>query len=196
MLFVGHLINIGRKSTTIRSYVSAIRAVLQNWKIKLKEDKLLLKSLTQACRIHYDTISNRLPIRKSLLHLILNATEKVFDPPQPYLTTLYQAMFSAAYYGLLRVGEITNSPHVIKAKDVQIGDNKDKIMFILHSSKTHGKGDKPQIIKIMSEALQNFSKVVQRDDHLCPFKLISDYLTTRKTYAQNSELFFIFRDSV
>ena len=43
---------------------------------------------------------------------------------------------------------MTESQHVVKAKDVHIGINKDKLMFVLHSSKTHGKGTKPQIVKI------------------------------------------------
>ena len=53
---------------------------------------------------------------------------------QQYLTILYQAMFAACYYGLLRAGKVTRSPHVIKANDVHLGANKNKI---LHSSYIH-----------------------------------------------------------
>ena len=52
------------------------------------------------------------------------------------------------YFGMFRIGEMTESQHVVKAKDVHIGINKDKLMFVLHSSKMHGKGTKPQIVKI------------------------------------------------
>ena len=38
ILFVGHLINEGRKSTTIRCYLSAITAVLKTEGIKINED--------------------------------------------------------------------------------------------------------------------------------------------------------------
>ena len=62
---------------------------------------------------------------------------------------MYQALFTTMYFGLFRIGEVTHSPHVLKAMDVHCAVNKLKMKFILHSSKTHGKGDKPQIIKIV-----------------------------------------------
>ena len=51
---------------------------------------------------------------------------------------LYMALFSTAYFGLFRVGELTASKHVVKAVNVRIGQNKNKILFILDSSKMHG----------------------------------------------------------
>ena len=147
-LFVGHLIQNKRKSTTIKCYISAIKAVLSKARIKLKLDTALLTALTQACKLKYDTVQSRLPITKPILHLILRSVPKLFKSQQPYLTALYRALFCTAYYGLFRSGEVTKSPHVVKAKDVYIADNKPKFMFVLHSSKTHGKGNKPQIIKI------------------------------------------------
>ena len=43
---------------------------------------------------------------------------------------------------------MAKGPHVILAKNVQIGVNKPKLLFILETSKTHTRGDKPQIVKI------------------------------------------------
>ena len=57
-------------------------------------------------------------------------------------------MLVTAYYRLFRIGEISQSEHVIKACDVHIGTNKKKLMFVVRSSKTHSLGDKPQIVKI------------------------------------------------
>ena len=50
------------------------------------------------------------------------------------------ALFATAYYGLFRVGEITDSQHAVKACDVHIGVNKRKLLFILRTSKTHTEG--------------------------------------------------------
>ena len=53
---------------------------------------------------------------------------------QPYLATLYTTIFSTAYYGLLKIGEIAAGTHPILATNVQIGINKKKIMIILQTS--------------------------------------------------------------
>ena len=50
VLFVRFLIQQRRKSTTIRSYISAIKSVLRDDGEELNEDIFLLKSLTRACK--------------------------------------------------------------------------------------------------------------------------------------------------
>ena len=96
-------------------------------------------------------------------------------------------MISTAYYGLLRNGEMTESDHVIKAKDVYIGTNKNKILLVLFSSKTHTKGMKPQTIKITevseSEGKEN-----------CPFSILREYFAARPEYRTDVEQFFVFSD--
>ena len=123
-LYVGHLVHSKRKSTTIKCYISAIKAVLGYAGIKLKLDDALLSALTQACKIKNDTIHTRLPITRCVLHLILNNLANTFTSPQPYLVSLFKALFCMAYYGLFRIGELTSSPHIVKAKDVHVGTNK------------------------------------------------------------------------
>ena len=61
-LFVGHLIQQNRQSSTVKNYVSAIKAVLKMNNIKIKEDQYLLSSLTHACKLKNDTFRARLPI--------------------------------------------------------------------------------------------------------------------------------------
>ena len=53
-LFIGHLISENKQYATIKSYLSTIRAVLKQDKVKLKEDLFLISSLTRACRIRND----------------------------------------------------------------------------------------------------------------------------------------------
>ena len=106
---------------------------------------------------------------------------------------MYKAIFSLAYYGLMRIGELTvssNDEHTAKAVNVQIGQNKNKILIVLYSSKTHGKESKPQKIKI-SEAPANSKPVTK---FFCPFKLVRAYLNIRGGYHSKSEPFFIFSD--
>ena len=150
VLFVGYLIDKCRKLSTIKSYISAIKAVLKEDGVELNENKYLLASLTKACKLKNDTVQSRFPIQKGLLSLILSKIEVIYDT-QPYLLTLYQALISTAYFGMFRVGELAESTHAIKATDVHVAKNKRKMRFILRTSKTHWHDSKPQIVKICSE---------------------------------------------
>ena len=129
-LFVGHLIQEKRKSTTIRSYVSAIRAILLEDNYELNDNKSLISSLTRACRLHFDRVQLRLPIHQKLLNTLLHKVEILYDQ-QPYLSVLYRAIMSTAYFGMFRIGELTSGNHPVLAQDVHVGDNKNKMLFVL-----------------------------------------------------------------
>ena len=89
----------------MKSYISAIKAVLADVDVELSEDRVLLNSLTRACKLKYDTAHTRLKIKKSLLQAIIHTTLKIYDD-QPYLLILYRTMILTAYFGLFRIGEI------------------------------------------------------------------------------------------
>ena len=187
-LFIAYLIETKKKSSTIKSYVSAIKAVLLDIKVKLNEDRVLLAALMKACKIKNNQIKAKLPINHGFLNILLSSLDTVFlNNAQPYLKVLYRAVLSTMYFGLFRIGEVTQSSHVIKARDVHIGLNKKKLMLVLHSSKTHGRGSKPQIIKISS-----IQKEGRKADKFCPFKLLQDYVHIRKSFKSENEQFFIF----
>ena len=157
----------------------------------------LLSSLTKACKIKNDNVITRLPISKGLLHLILNECTKYFgkERNQLYLESLYRAMFVAVYYGLLRIGEVTLGPHVLLASNVHIGTNKKKILFVLKSSKMHGKGSQPQRIKISSAAqVKGGKRQSPSTPAACPFQILSKYVDIHPDTRDPSEQFFIFRD--
>ena len=145
ILFVGYLVESKKKSSMIRSYVLAIKSVLMEDRVQINENKYLLASLTKACKYQNDRVRTRLPILKGLLNFILREASIYFGD-QPYLACLYRALFASAYYGLLRVGELTSDDHPVLAKDIHIGMNKKKFLFILRTSKTHWKDRKPQLV--------------------------------------------------
>ena len=187
ILFIGFLVDCELQSSTIRTYHSAIKGILAESGIQLNEDTFLLNSLTWACRLRNDQVIHRLPIHKQLHNLILAKVEDNFgEKQQPYLIKLYKVMFTAAYYGLLRAGEITKSPHVLKAKDVFTGKNKPKILFILWTSKTHDRSTKLQMIKITGSSYQL--------NKFCPFQIISDYIKVRPDAISTEEQFFVYPD--
>ena len=193
-LFAAFLINEGKQSATVKSYISAIKSVLQDNFIEINEDAYLLNSLTRACRIHYDQINICRPIQKEVLNILLKAIEFHFmEANQMYLLKLYMALFAASYYGLFRIGEVTDSKHMVKANNVHIWINKKKLLFILRSLKTHTEGMFPQSIKI-SSTVKITKRIDERQTYYCPFALLQSYLSVRGWLRRQDENFFIFRD--
>ena len=191
-LFATYLINKGRKSSTIKSYISAIKFVLKRDGYQWNESRAQFTALTKACKLINDTVKIRMPISSQLLDLILFELDRIYLGKQPYLAILYKTMLCVGFHGLLRIGELANSPHQILAKNVHVGQNKKKIRIMLFTSKTHNKGDKPQKITITSN---EEDKVAKRRRNFCPFILIKHYISYRGlAYSTLSEPFFIFRD--
>ena len=98
---------------------------------------------------------------------------------------MYVALFLTMYFGLFRIGKVTQSPQVVLAQNVHVGMNKNKLLFVLYTSKTHNKGSKPQTIKISIESCTN--------QLCCPFQGIKKFIAIWKKFI-NNEQFFIFRD--
>ena len=198
-LFIGYLIDNNRQSSTVKSYISAIKAVLKMDGVKITEDQYLISSLTKACRLRNDNICLRLPIGKNLLGLVIRNIRVYFEGKgQVYLSTLYSTLMSTAYFRLFRVGELTKGEHPVLARDVHIGKNKKKFLFILQTSKTHWKNSKPQTIKISSYPIVKFnsSKVKNNYDHSlpCPYGLLQQFANIRGPYRSLNEPFFVFAD--
>ena len=126
ILFAAYLIDKGRKSTTVKSYISAIRAVLAEVDISVNENKYLLSSLTRAYRLTRDQpVRLRLPIGRDILNMVLQTTLNFFfSQGQSYLAWMYSSLFAIAYHGLFRVGDLTKSQHEVKACNVHIVQNK------------------------------------------------------------------------
>ena len=75
--------------------------------------------------------------------------------------------------------------HTIKFQDVHFKPSRNKILIMLHSSKTHSKSQKPQIVEI--------DRIDKKDQYYCPCKIICEY--TLECSAQHINLpFFDFRD--
>ena len=191
-LFMAHLVHKGRKSTTIRSYYSALKSILTDINYKLKDEEVELRAITRACKFNNDRFQPRLAIRIHLLEMILFEIEREFEC-QPYLKAMYQALFAMAYYGLFRIGEIVDGSHTMQARNVYFAQNKSKILIVLYTSKTHDVNSRPQKIKI--SALEQQPKTLNKKfRHFCPFELFNKYLKLRGTeYDEITEHFFIFQ---
>ena len=196
-LYCGFLVEIcGLQSATIKSYVSAIKYILRSIDYFCDDQKILLSTFVGICKEHNDHLMNRMAIKRGLMEQILFQIERKFaeDDQQPYLEKLYKTVFIFMYYGMLRIGEVAHAKggHTLKAKDVHLGINKNKILIILRSSKTHGKRSRPQEIRISATA--NTHIILSPDKHFCPFQVTQEYKEIRGDYFEDSDQFFVFQD--
>ena len=135
-----------------------------------------------------------------MLSVLLNQLNRDLTD-QPYLLILFQTLFCTAYFGLLRVREITETAgdHAILAKDVHLDQNKRKLLFILHHSKTHNKGVHPQLVKISSTSAKKCTKNRHNEEKLrsmyCPYQLLRQYVQARGPLMALTEQFFVFSDN-
>lgn len=174
------------QSSTLKSYISAIKQVLITEGYEINEDRVVLDSIIRTTKARNDKLIKRLPIGYHRLNTILNHVTQLFDK-QPFLCALYRAMYASAYHGLLRIGEVTLSDHVIKARDVHIGDNKRKVQMVLWTSKTHTTSDPPQIVTFYCTCH------ITHPDY-CPFEIVSIYSEMRGQYINDFDQFFVFHD--
>ena len=187
-LYGAYLFEQGIKSTTLHSYVSAAKHVLTVDGYKWDNDLISLNTLVNACKIRNDIIKAMLPIHINLLEILMFELERIWSK-SPYLEIMYKALFLLAYYGLMRISEVVGI-HAVKAKNVHIGSNKNKILLILYSSKTHSKESLPQKIKIS----EDYDKKKIKSNHFfCPFKTVRKFVQIRGPYDGN-ENFFVFAD--
>ena len=115
-LFGASLVDQGIQSSTLRSYMSAIKGILIDDGFQWDNTKLLLSTLIRGCKVVNDCVRTRLPIQKGLLEMILFEIQRIYRD-QFYLEILYKTVLSLCYYGLFRIGELTSSQHTLKAQD-------------------------------------------------------------------------------
>ena len=193
-LFLAHMVNTGKKSTTLRCYLSAIKSILMDGDFELQEDQIRLRVIVRSCRLHNNKLKPSFPIKLNLLELILFEVKRLYHD-QFYFCILYQTLFAIAYYGMFRIGELVQGPHVVRAKNVHLALNKNKIQFLLFTSKTHSEKDRLQKVKI-SDSRHDFNASQSRRSakHFCPFQLLTNYIEMRGAYHSMEENFFVFRD--
>ena len=202
-LYCGYLLCVKKlQSSTVKSYMSGIKSVLIDDGYEWADGKLLLNALTRSCKMKNDQVKTRLPIQKGFLDMILCKIQRKFDK-QPYLEAMYISAILISYYGLCRIGEITESMHSIKAINVHSAKNRDQILIILYSSKTHGKGNVPQKIKIYGKTFIevqdrkktiNSFKTYTADCQFCPVWWLHYYIDMRKEIDHEKEQLFVFSD--
>ena len=88
-LFIAYIIDVKKlQSSTIKSYISAIKTTLKVDGYPWDDRKVLTNTFTKACRQVNDRAFIRLPIHCGLLEVLLFEIKRKFAS-QPYLESLY-----------------------------------------------------------------------------------------------------------
>ena len=128
-----------------------------------------LKKTLHSLRKQSPKIDSRLPITLTILELLNNASQKVIGS---YVErVLFQCMMTVAFYGLLRVGEITVSKSSfggINTSDLTWNTNASSVSISLSDYK-HSAPGKVHFIQLKSQANPN----------LCPLLHLKRWLATR-----------------
>lgn len=195
------LADSGKKVSTIRSYVSAIKHKLRADGVDLEDRAVILASIVKAVKLKNDKLFIRLPIQKNLLTMILDKVDILYNE-QPYLAQLYKTMLSFGYYALLRVGEMATGDYAVKAKDIRFATGKDRISIIIRRSKTLNPGSPPQVVKIPNLTQQQEIFLYRHYQELGenyltrfdPVTITREFCSMRPHIADANEPFFVFRD--
>lgn len=165
-----------QRTTTISSYLSAISYIHKLNSFGDPCSSFLIQKLLLSTRKLKPSQDVRIPITKNILHQICDFLPVTVS--NAFEMAMFRAMFLLAFYGFLRVGEITSGQKVINKNLIQfnqISREQDHLTIKFITYKHHM--GKPYFLAIHSASNKNY----------CPVQCLQDYIKLRG--EQNGPLF-------
>ena len=132
--------------STISSYVSGVRHHLMFRNLPTFEDNFLLKLVLKGVSNSHEQLDIRLPISLDILQKMITALDIM--AASPYEVSLYAAILSAGFFGLLHPEEMVYSDHALVATNIYISST--KVVCLLLISKAH-RGPVPQWVHLCKQ---------------------------------------------
>ena len=165
--FIGFLNCNNLSSSTVLSYVSAIGFVHRFKGLTDPTSTTVVHKLLAAANKFKPKMDSRLPITLIILHNLVQSLRHTVS--NPYTRTLFHAMYVVAFFGLMRIGEITQSKDGVVAlylDQLQVFQN---YIIITISHFKHNVSLRPIQLVLPS----------QSDPVICPVQAIKSYLSVR-----------------
>ena len=162
MEFISYLSLAGFAPATIHLYVAGVRTHLKWRSLPTYRDSFVIKMMLKGVSSQHITPDIRLPVTRNILHQMCTALQ--FVVKDSYLVAMFKSMLTLAFNGLLRPGEFTYSPHVIRIENVYFQDG--SITLLFPSSKAHNKPF-PQKVEVRPQPQH------------CPVQYLRNYLQQR-----------------
>ena len=162
MEFISFLSLAQLSQATIAAYMSGVRHHLRVNQLPTFIDNFSLKLALRGTANLHASVDTRIPITLDILQRMIAGLNKVLN--SSYDITLYTALLSAGFFGLLRPGEMVKSDHALSVHNVYF--NRDKVVCFLPTSKAH-RGPVPQVVQLDRQnssacpvsAMTNYSKI-------------------------------------
>ena len=169
LIFISYLHLIGRSPSTITTYSSALGFAHRLLGLVNPMSYFPVQKTLSTLTKRFSNADSRLPITLFILNKILDSLPVIVS--NPYHVVLLSALFSTAFYGLFRVGEITiqNSGEIsLNLDNVRVNNN--QFIFSITKFKNN------QTNKAFDVAINRQNEVPH-----CPFQLLLQYLIHRGT---------------
>ncbi len=135
-LYVVHLVEIGRAPSTIRGILSALKFQLHLDGYPLNLNDFLLSVMIKASHRMYlkkGQYTLRLLLSENILVKVLQAVQLLCK--DQILLRALRAIFSLAYYGLFRIGELVESEHTVLSHNINVNQRSGSCRIILLTAK-------------------------------------------------------------
>ena len=168
-LFLVHLHNTGYAPSTITTYTSAIGYIHKLYEQPDPSASFLIQKTLHALRKNSPQVDSRLPITITILKLLIAASDTVIGHYTDRI--LFKCMMTVAFFGFLRIGEITvakNKMDAITLRNIQ-WDASTKSFSITLTNFKHSVPGKSHTIVLKSQTLPN----------PCPVTMLHNWLAIR-----------------
>ena len=171
-LFIAHLFNQNYAPSTVNTYVSAIGYSHKLYGVPDPTKVFYIIQMLKGYGKLGHRLDVRLPITLHILHKIVEIAGEVL--PNSYDASLFRAMCALAFFGFLRIGEITLSKHNLPmplqinqlAKQINAKGQITHLTLTISHYK-HSYNQRPFSIDILPQQVH------------CPVQLVSHYLSLR-----------------
>ena len=133
MEFISYLSLSGLAPATILLYVVGVRANFCWWGLPTFTKSFVIKMMLKGVTAKHRDSDIRLPVTQEILHQMCEALPLILS--DYYMVQLYKSMLTLAFHALLRPGEFSYSPHMVRIEHVFV-DNMGVTIY-LTLSKTH-----------------------------------------------------------
>lgn len=168
VLFIAYSFEIGRAASTIATYIAAINYFhkLHGWFDFQKS--FIIQKMLEGFRRGRPSKDNRAPLTKNILREVCSVLTEVCYTQ--YEASLFHTIFTLAYFGLFRVGELVSS-NSTSNPTLLTDDCKINLKSISITLKTHKTSQKttPLTLKLPAEA----------EKTICPVLAMREYCKTR-----------------
>ena len=173
--FISFCFNQGYSPATVTTYMSSISYIHKIRDFTDPTQSFLIKKILEGFKRLKSTKDIRAPITKELLTKVVGVLPVVCY--NEYESSLFKSLFTLAYFGLFRVGELVCTDHCqagypIRFDDITFSDN--KLTVRVRISKTNKTG-KPVFLHISSVG----------DKSICPIAAMQQFIRLRSSVSGN-----------